>query len=992
MSKNKKISEEYLDYYTKYVKKFGEKTIVLMQVGSFYEVYAVLIKDIDINYNITIPCINGVYGPDLNTLEDLTDICIAHKGTDKSKYNFNNPYLWGFPIVADNKYITILIDNGYTIVMISQYIIDKQIKRKVSSIYSPGTYLESTYRSPSNFIANIYIEEIQRNDELTSACFGMSAIDVSTGEVYIHESYSKTNDNKYGLDDTLRFLNGISPKEIIIYRENIYELSNEKIIEYFALTNKLYQFRDPNKKFNKINYQKKLLSSIYSSENSMINIIDVLNLSQTIYACKSLIHLLTYVYDHYNSLTKELNKPEFYFHNTNLFLGNDAINQLSIIGSNNDNLHEKNNNIKINCLMDVINKAKTGMGKRFIKMRFISPLTNANELNKIYSIVELIKNTKLINDENLFISLSKLLNSVHDIERLFRKIVIGILHPSQMIDFINSFKNIYKIMLCIKKQKNIFELFNVEKNITKEIKELNNLLFNMINIDKAKLFRLHDIRENIFNKNIYKDLDILQLKIGDNHILMLELLDNLNEMIDDSKSKKIILKQNKQKGYYYQTTLKRYEQLNKKLKTIDYIEISDNKKIRYDDFIILKKNNVVEISLSFLKNQTDSINDSVNKMIELTQTYYTSLLTDINKNFGTMIKKIINIITLIDYYTTIAKISNDYNYIKPEIIESDFSNMNVINLRHPIVERIIDYEYIPHSINIGNDIKGMLLYGLNSAGKSVLMKAIGIAIIMAQSGFYVPADKFIFSPYKTLYTRITSNDNLFRGMSSYVLEMNELNAILKRSDNFTLVIGDEVCRGTEHISGNSIVAASLLKLSNLGSSFVFATHLHELMNLDIIKNKTNIKAFHLSVICNEKDDLIYDRLLKDGSGERIYGITVAKSIIKDLEFIKMAYDIKNQLLNQNINSPVIDTKVSHFNSKLLMDKCDICGEKNNLETHHINQQKNCINGFIIDKQHIKKNHLSNLIVLCRNCHNKIHSENIQINGVKMTNIGKKIIL
>ena len=151
-----------------------------------------------------------------------------------------------------------------------------------------------------------------------------------------------------------------------------------------------------------------------------------------------------------------------------------------------------------------------------------------------------------------------------------------------------------------------------------------------------------------------------------------------------------------------------------------------------------------------------------------------------------------------------------------------------------------------------------------------------------------------------------------------------LNAILKRSNNKTLVIGDEVCRGTEHISGNSIVATTLLFLSKVESSFIFATHLHELMELEEIIESKVVKAFHLSVEYDEKtNSIIYDRKLKEGSGEKVYGIVVAQGIIHDKEFINQAISIKNRLLNKY--SGKMSDKISNYNSDKYVYKCEICG-------------------------------------------------------------------
>ena len=390
-----------------------------------------------------------------------------------------------------------------------------------------------------------------------------------------------------------------------------------------------------------------------------------------------------------------------------------------------------------------------------------------------------------------------------------------------------------------------------------------------------------------------------------------------------------------------------------------------------------------------MRNQTTDINQLVEQIANLTHKYYKEFLQTIATKYGRAIDQATDIVKSIDYYCTIALVSDTYQYTRPQIRDTNGqSYVHAVNIRHPIVERIIEHEYVPHTVDIGRELKGMLIYGLNSAGKSVLMKAIGISIIMAQAGFFVPCSEFTYYPYRALYTRITGNDNLFRGLSSYSLEIVELNAILKRSDHQTLVIGDEVCRGTEHISGNAIIAATLLKLSASKSTFVFATHLHDLMDLEEIKAKPDIKAFHLSVEHDEtRDRLVYDRALKQGTGEKIYGITVAKYIIKDNDFIAKALEIKNILTGQTQTM-----KKSRYHNQLLMDRCDLCGQRNqrDLETHHINHQKDCVDGWVKSKPHIATNQLYNLMVLCQLCHDKIHRDGTHINGIQMTSQGKQV--
>jgi DNA mismatch repair protein MutS len=964
----------YMNYHDKYVKQFGkDRTLVLMQVGKFYEAYG-----------------TNTRGPELFKLEEITGAAVARKG---SAVSMKYPYMWGFPIQTAPKYMQLLIDNGYHLIVFDQVTPPPNVKRELMGIFSPATYIESVNKSNSNFIADILIEEvIQKNGKPICIC-GMSAVDVSTGDVFVHESYSDMNDDSLGLDEVIRFINGINPKEIIIERENLVKLSDKHITEYLDLDGKYCQFRDYNTDHSKLTYQRKLFGYIYSSSKNITGILDTLGIGRTIYARKSLSTILTYLSDHYEKLITGIKAPKFYLGAQYLTLGNDAINQLNVIESNKSGDSSSN----VHNLLDVVNKAATHMGKRHVNMKLVSPLTDPNELNKIYTIVEYILS------KSFYIKLEPNLKGIADIERLERKLGLSMINPCDLVTFQRSFVNVLELFKLIK-TKSFLTKYIKTSHLRKKISKMNELIETSFNIEKCKLYSNRtDIKENIFKRGVYKDLDKMQDDVGLSHELMEELLGILDDMIDgpSKQGMKITIKNNKVDGFYFHLSRKRFENLKEKLDKIKVIDLQSHKIIVADlEFKELK--NAYKISAPFLKTKTDNIDELIEEIRNKVFERYSSKMKEIYTTYSSVIKESVKIITEIDYYYCIAKVARLHNYVKPTITKSNKKNVhsyiNAEELRHPIVEQIIEHEYIPHDVNIGTNLKGMMIYGLNAAGKSVLMKAIGISVIMAQAGFFVPAKSYEYYPYQALYTRITGNDNIFRGLSSFSLEMVELSAILKRADCNTLVIGDEVCRGTEHISGNALVAATLLKLNELNTTFVFATHLHELMTLDQVTEIDTIKAFHLSVDFDEKsDDLIYDRELKPGTGERIYGIVVAKSIIRNAEFINKALEIKNILLDNDPHMSVIGNKKSRYNSKLIVDKCDLCNKKNSnskptpLEVHHINHQVDCEDGFVKSKPHLKKNHLSNLLNVCQTCHDEIHEGKIKIKGYRQTSSGKRII-
>tara|TARA_B100000963_G_C22575297_1_gene648111 strand:- start:237 stop:1502 length:1266 start_codon:yes stop_codon:yes gene_type:complete len=310
-------------------------------------------------------------------------------------------------------------------------------------------------------------------------------------------------------------------------------------------------------------------------------------------------------------------------------------------------------------------------------------------------------------------------------------------------------------------------------------------------------------------------------------------------------------------------------------------------------------------------------------------------------------------------------------------------------VRHPIIERINDnYEYIPNDVNLSNNnTAGILLYGCNMCGKSSYMKSVGLNIIMAQAGFYTAAESFEYYPYKYIFTRISGNDNLFEHKSSFGVEMLELRNIFKRCDNRSLVLGDELCRGTESVSGKAIVAAGICKLRATNSHFIFATHLHGLDTITEVNELPHVKAYHLSVeYCRTSERLIYDRRMKEGSGSSLYGLEVCKAMDMDSDFLELANRIRKREAGEN-ETLLGEENKSHYNSKIYIDTCAICDNKAE-ETHHIKYQKDAdTNGFI---GHIHKNNKSNLVPLCKECHKKETYGKINIIGWIDTSDGRKL--
>ena len=976
---NKTIIDEYLFYQSKYVKLYGKTTVVFMMVGGFYEAYG-----------------TDDEGPDLSKISEITNLVKTKKDKTIENVSKKNPYMMGFNNAALDKFLKILVDNQYTVIIVDQVTPPPKPKRAVTGIYSPGTFINNNSSIDSNNIISIYLEDEKQITGNYLTCIGLSAVDLTTGECSVYEVTSNLGDEKYALDEAYRFILAHSPKEVIMtINEKTTTMDKDTLLAYLELEDKNIHYNNKlNKIFAKLSYQNEFLGKIYKNTGMLVPI-EYIDMEKLIYARTSLIILLDFAYKHNENLINDLDKPKIFENDKHLILGNNAIYQLNILESGLDT-----GSSKFKSLFDVINNTSTAMGRRFLKSSIIQPLNDTKEIQTRYdSIEELLK-------DDLYINLEKQLSTILDIERLGRKLFLCYIQPYELANLLESFSNIDNIYKMINKTKYIKEYSpkkEIIQNLIYFLKECNDIF----DLNELKKQSLMDINGSFFKKGNYPVIDDLHSKVVNNINSMEEICSILSEYVKDTSISKfgknnnnIQLKRNDRDGYYLSLTKRRADMLKKELIKHKTIKINENLTITTNklEFKELAKGNT-KIFFTDLGNTSDNVLALKEKLINLVKKTYVNILTSFGKKYKTMFKSLTKFIAIIDFIKSGAKTAKNYNYCKPKItLNKNKGFINTKKLRHPIAERIrTTVAYIPHDINLGlEEMDGMLLYGLNSAGKSTTMKAIGLSVVLAQTGLFVPAESFIYSPYNSMFDRITGSDNIFKGLSQFSLEMTELAAILKRNGPKTLVIGDEVCRGTEHVSGNTIVATTIVLLAESKCSFIFATHLHEIAMMKRIQELDNVKIFHLSVDYDKKtDQLIFDRLLKPGSGSNVYGLTVAKYIIKDDKFMKLAQEIKNELLG--LPNEILPDKTSSYNSKLYITCCQTCGKTNNeneeytglLDSHHINFQINCNeNGFIIGKTHLKKNDLHNLAILCKKCHHMVHHNQLIINGYKDTTNGR----
>jgi len=871
------------------------------------------------------------YMDDLIKLSETLNFGIAKKQDCK---------MVGFPVHSKDKNIDKLLSENYTVMIIDQHdYMGKQKKRLVKEVLNNSTNIYSN--KVNSFIIGIFFDKYKDNYTV-----GLSSIDIMTNKLYVYEVGNK--DLKIILDEVYHFVSSFECSEIIIFN-NI--LSENDIINRLNI-NVNTRFEKTNKEYENINIQKKYLQNKFNN-NTELDIIQYLGINMNEMIINSLIYTLNYIEKYNISLIQNCNIPEIWNNHKFLNIVNDGLYQLDIISKNKS-------------LIDILDYTSTNMGNRFLKNSLLIPICNEEELNKRYNNIEILKtNNKYKNYENI-------LKDISDLEKLHRKITLNKINPYEL----------YKVYISYKR---VLELYNLTKNDNIKLYLNDNdiqIIYNIINkidtifdIEILSYTNLQNIKQSFFKKGFNKELDELENK-KDNlkDYLYVTLIDKINNIFDmETCSVKISDKE----SYINITALKKFS--TNKLNTFklgDYHFHKNNFKIKKN------KSNIklYHIVLDNIRMKYDQYKDLfLNKIKDVFENY----IIDFNKNNNYLYNKIVKFVSEIDFYKSSSKCAILHNYNKP-ILDYSLEERSYIHckqIRHPIIEIInTNIEYIPNDVCIGKEDNGFLLYGVNSIGKSSLMKSIGLTIVMAQAGMYVPCSYMKFNPFEKIFTRIHNNDDLYNGLSSFGVEISELRTIFKKSDYKSIIIGDEICSGTETESAIGIVYATLKELLNLNSNFIFATHLHELNDIEELNN---IRKYHLS-ISYKNGILEKNRVLREGCGKSFYGIEIAKSLgLPDnvINYATSLIDKKKSLIH--------NYKKSHYNSEKILDKCEICLIKEALETHHIKEQCNADNNGMVGNIH--KNNKSNLAGLCVECHRKVTNNLIIVEGYKQTNEGIKLI-
>ena len=867
-NRNELLTITYFKIQELFDKKYGENALVLMEIGTFFEVYEVNNEKEKIGK--------------AKEIAELLNIQLTRKNKSILENSKENPIMAGVPAISFEKHLArIIAEQKYTIAIIRQKGTPPNVSRYLDVIVSPGTNFDFVVEQDDNFITSIVIDQIRGN-----YLIGYSAIDVTTAKCYYNEVFGTNEDKFFALDEVFNYMNMHKTSEIIVTLADK-NINQKEIIDYLELNLKSFHLRNFRPK---ITYQNELFKNVFSIE-SLLTPIEHLDMERSPLSTESLAILIDFVIAHDSSIIQKLSNPIKLDVSRYIYIGNNALEQLNII----DTTHNLS-------LIRLINNTSTAMGKRLLKERITNPIKDSKELLRRYNLSkELYDFHSPIENE---------LASIYDIERLTRRIKLSRLHPFELnylYDSLVSIKEIVKFMESYK--------FITPPCSSDEINSFLASINSTFDLSISGRFMLKDVDENMITSGVNLQIDDLN---RENKLLLdkLEILKNhiLSFFKSDEKSFVTINRLDKE-GFYISITKNRYNLVKDEL--LKSHLIIDDKLLLFKDFSIKTQTNSVKISCSLTDDISDKYVHNLKKIVEINKLVFKEKLLEFEKKFSTLLSELVVFIAEVDLTVSNIKTSKKYNYTCPKIVKTkdDENFLELIDLRHPIIEANEDRGvYVTNDIVLGelnlvskeyeeniivknsnpinlqsNKMHGVLLFGINSSGKSSLMKAIGISVILAQAGFFVPCKSMRFSIFDSIFTRISGADNISKGLSSFAVEMMDLKNIFNRASKKSLILGDEISHSTETLSGLSIVASAILKLARLESLFVFATHLHQLPQIPEIEKLKNIICLHLSVMYKDDEDkLIFDRKLAFGSGSSIYGLEFAKSLHIDKEFLNFS--------------------------------------------------------------------------------------------------------
>ena len=727
----------------------------------------------------------------------------------------------GVPFHAVDIYLSRLINKGYKVAICEQLEDPKKakgiVKRDVIRVVSPGTVIENNMLEEKK---NNYIMSISK----VGIYYGIAICDISTGDFYATQIKLKDNNFEKLLDEYARFL----PAELVV--NNAMGDSEKELNILKDRNNTFITTRDSNTFSDNPNSILDNYSLVDGFEKEKEEFNDE---SLTVQAING---LLNYFTETQKVKLEHINKIKIYEVQMYMNLDINARRSLELT----ERMRDKS---KKGTLIWVLDKTSTSMGGRLLRRWINDPLLDVNRINERLDSVEELKDNIVLRGD-----ITELLKKVYDIERLAGKISYGNANARDMISLKNSIENLPEL-------KRVLE--NTSSKLLKELYEKLDVLSDIYElIDKSIVEEPPiSVKEGgIIKKGYNEEIDEYRAASTDGKKWIIELEAKEKEA---TGIKNLKIGYTKVFGYYFEVTK-------------SFLNMVPDRFIRKQTLTGAERYITED-----LKKIEDKILGAEERITSLEYEEFTNVRNIIASNIERM-QRSANAIANIDVLATFATVSENNNYIRPDVNDGDV--IDIKDGRHPVIEKMLDNgEFVENDTHLDcNETRVAIITGPNMAGKSTYMRQVAIIVLMAQIGCFVPASSAQIGIVDKIFTRVGASDDLSSGQSTFMVEMNEVSNILKNATPKSLVILDEIGRGTSTYDGLSIawaVAEYIADKNKLGCKTLFATHYHELLELE--EKSEGIKNFQVEV--KEKgEDIIFLRKIIAGGTDESYGIHVAK--------------------------------------------------------------------------------------------------------------------
>ena len=765
----------------------------------------------------------------------------------------------GVPFHAVDGYLNRLVSKGYKVAICEQVEDPKLakgiVKREVIRIVTPGTNLNTQA-----------LEESKNNYLMCIACFqnriGVSIVDVTTGDFYMTEveGLAKLQDEIYKYMPTEIICNDA----FVMSGYDIEDLKGRLGMAVYTL--EPWYFDDDGCRKCLMNHFK-------------VNTLAGLGLEDFPSGMISAGAAMQYLLETQKTDLTHINHIIPYLASRFMLLDSSARRNLELT----ETLREKQ---KKGSLLWVLDKTKTAMGARRLRSDIEQPLINIDDINaRLDAVEQLCKNT-VSRDE-----IREYLNPIYDMERLLGKVSYKSANPRDLLAFANSMEMLPHIKTVLKE----FDcklLSEIEQEMD-GLEDLYHLIKDAICDDPPVMIREGGMIRTGFDK----DIDMLRTAKTEGKTWLAKLEEEDRER---TGIKNLKIKYNKVFGYYFEVT-------------------NSYKDMVPDDYI--RKQTLVNAERYMtpkLKELEDTILNAEDKLNTLEYDVFCKVRDDIAKELE-RIQKTAKAVARLDVFASLSVVAEQNHYVRPALNEKGV--IDIKDGRHPVVEKMIDHDmFVANDTYLNNSNHCIaVITGPNMAGKSTYMRQSALIVLMAQLGSFVPAKSANIGIVDRIFTRVGASDDLASGQSTFMVEMNEVANILRNATSKSLLVLDEIGRGTSTFDGLSIAWAVIEHISNkklLGAKTLFATHYHELTELEGKMNNVN----NYCIAVKEKgDDIVFLRKIIKGGADRSYGIQVAKLAGVPDMVIDRAKEIAEQLsdndITEKVQSIAVDTKGDKRKSK-----------------------------------------------------------------------------